>query len=65
MNDVKLNVKALAAMMEMSIEKLAEECDISVSHLKAVSWGRAKMTANDLKRLSEFTHVNIDNIKID
>lgn len=63
MEDIILNLKALAAMKNMSIEKLAEECDIKPSHLKAVSVGKATMTATDLLALAKYTGVNPFNIQ--
>ena len=50
-------------MKNMSIEKLAEECDIKPSHLKAVSVGKATMTATDLLALAKYTGVNPFNIQ--
>ena len=62
MDNIQLNVRALAAMLKISIEELARRCEISPAHLKQVSAGNAKMTAEDLKRLSKFTGVPADNI---
>lgn len=62
MEDVRLNVRALAAMKKVSITDLAEACGINPNHLKQVSAGNVKMTAEDLKRLSEYTGVPADNI---
>lgn len=62
MENIKLNVRALAAKMGMSIESLAEACGIGKSHLKQVSAGNVEMTAYDLKKLSEITKVPADNI---
>ncbi|WP_105302935.1 helix-turn-helix domain-containing protein [Anaerolactibacter massiliensis] len=64
MNDIVLNIKALAAMKNMSIEELAKACEIDYNHLKQVSAGRVKMTAYDLKKLSEITGVPADNIEV-
>lgn len=65
MNGVKLNIRALAALMNVSIEKLAEMCEISPSHLKQVSCGRLKMSAYDLSQLAKVTGISVENIKID
>ena len=54
----KLNVKALAAMMEVNIAKLAEMADISPNHLMDVSSGRVKMTARDIIKLAETCNVS-------
>jgi transcriptional regulator with XRE-family HTH domain len=62
MEDVMLNVRALAAMKKMSIEALAKECGINPNHLKQVSAGNVVMTGEDLKALSKFTGVPADNI---
>lgn len=64
MSEIKLNVRALAAMMNMSIEQMAKECGISDSHLKSVSSGRARMTAEELLKLAEFTKVDPFMIKV-
>ena len=57
MEGIKWNIRALAANKKISIEALAELADISVDHLKAVSSGRATMTARDLIHLSNATGV--------
>ena len=64
MDNIALNIKALAAMKNMSIEELSKQCGIDYNHLKQVSAGRVKMTADDLKRLSAFTEVPAENIRI-
>ena len=58
MEDIKLNVRALAAMQRISIEALAEKAGINPMHLKSVSAGRAKMTAEDLIKLAEATGIS-------
>jgi transcriptional regulator with XRE-family HTH domain len=65
LENVMLNIKAIASMMNMSIKDLAEKTDIDYGHLKQVSSGRVKMTAYDLKKLSEVSGVPTDNIRID
>lgn len=64
MEDIKFNVRALAAMMKGSIEELAKMADINPTHLKDVSANRVKMTARDLVNLSKATGVKIENIDI-
>lgn len=61
--DIKLNVKTLARYKDMSISELAEKCEISQEHLKWVSLGKVKMTAEDLQKLSAFTEIPMENIK--
>ncbi len=63
MENVKLNVKSLAAMLNITIEELAERAGLSKDHLKSVSSGRAIMTAKDIIRLSEVTGVSVSAIK--
>ena len=63
-NEIKVNVKTLAAYMDLSVSDLARKCNISENHLIAVMSGRAKMTAEDLTKLSFFTKVPIQNIEI-
>lgn len=65
MEDIMLNVKALAAMKGMTIVELAQACGINPNHLKQVSAGNVTMTGDDLKRLSRFTGVPGDNIVTD
>ena len=62
MENVKLNVRALAAQLKVSIEKLAEMAEIDANHLKSVSAGRATMTARDLMQLSKATGISPHNI---
>lgn len=59
---IKMNVRALAANMKISIEDLAEKADIDAGHLKSVSSGRATMTATDIIKLSRATGVSPFNI---
>ena len=63
MEGIKLNVKALAGYMRMSIAELAEGAGVDVYHLQAVSADRAKMTADDLVKLAQFTGINPFNIE--
>lgn len=62
MEDYKLTVKAIAANLNIPIEELAERCGISPSHLKNVSSGRARMTADDIVALSNYTGIPEKNI---
>lgn len=64
MDAIKLNIRALAAQMGISVEDLAEQCGISYGHLKQVSTGNVVMTAYDLKKLSEVTGVPTANIYV-
>lgn len=65
MENIKLNVRALAAMLKVSIEELAKMADIEPNHLKAVSAGRTTMTARDLIQLSGITGVSVYHIEIE
>lgn len=64
MENIKLNVRALAAQLKVSIETLAEMCEINPNHLKQVSAGNVPMTAYDLKQLSRVTKVPSENIYV-
>ncbi len=64
MDRIKLNVRALAANMRISIEALADLCQIDRNHLKQVSAGNVEMTAYDLKMLSKVTNIPADNIYV-
>ena len=48
----------LAAMMKMPISELAEKAKINPDHLASVSAGRARMTADDLIKLSDLTGID-------
>ena len=63
MEDIRFSVRMLAALMKTSIEGLAEKADISASHLKSVSSGRATMTADDIVKLSHTTGIPADRIE--
>lgn len=64
MENIKLNIRALAAQMKVSIETLAEMCGINPNHLKQVSAGNVPMSAYDLKQLSRVTKVPAENIYV-
>lgn len=64
MEEIRLNVRALAANMKISIEALADLCGIERSHLKQVSAGNVEMTAMDLKKLAKVTRVPAENIYV-
>lgn len=63
MEDKQFNIRMLAAYMKVSIEKLAEMANISQQHLKNVSAGRTKMTADDIIKLSAATGIPAKNIE--
>ena len=60
---VKLNIKALAAMKNLSIAELANEIGLSPDHLNKVRCAKVQMTATDLMALAEYTGVNPFNIQ--
>lgn len=62
MDDVMFSVRMLAAYMRMSIEKLAEHCEIDAYHLQQVSSGRVKMSADDIVKLSNGTGIPVTRI---
>jgi transcriptional regulator with XRE-family HTH domain len=64
MEEIRLNVRALAANMKISIEALADLCGIERNHLKQVSAGNVEMTAMDLKKLAKVTRVPAENIYV-
>lgn len=57
MENVKLNVRALCAMLGMNLKELAEASGIEYNHLRLVSCGDARMLAEDLMSLSELAKV--------
>ena len=54
MENVKLNIRALAALKKISIHELAKQAGIDPAHLANVSVGRATFTARDLAKLLFF-----------
>ena len=62
--NIKLNIRAIAAQMKVSIETLAEMCEINPNHLKQVSAGNVPMSAYDLKQLSRVSGIPADNIYV-
>lgn len=57
-NEVKWNVKALAANRKQTIKELAIDAGIDPQHLAYVSTGRVKMSTDDLLRLAKLTGVS-------
>lgn len=64
MGDIKFSIKALAALKGMNLSELAEAANINQNHLKDLSTGRVRMTADDLKKLSAATGIPMDNIQV-
>ena len=63
MDGIKLSIKALAAVKGMTIKELADASGISQTHLKDISCGRVRMTADDLIKLSKATEIPMENIQ--
>lgn len=63
MDEIKWNVRALAANRKQSIEALAKDAGIDPVHLRNVSNGRAAMLARELLALSTLTGVHPFNIE--
>lgn len=51
MENIRLNIRALAALKKISIPELAKQAGIDPAHLANVSVGRATFTARDLAKL--------------
>ena len=64
MENIKLNIRAIAAMLNTSIEDLAVRCEINPNHLKQVSAGNVPMTAYDLKKISQIAKEPAENIYV-
>ena len=60
---VKLSVRAIAANENLSIEKLAEKCDLDPVHLRNVSLGRAAMSAKEIMTIAAMVGIDPHNIK--
>ena len=62
MENIKLNIRAIAANEKISIEELAKKCGINPAHLKQVSAGNVKMLAEDVRKIADYTGIPADNI---
>ena len=62
MEDLKLNIRAIAGMRSQSIADLANDAGINESHLLNVSAGRVKLTLEDAIALSKLTGIPAENI---
>lgn len=63
MNDIKLSVKAIAAQFNLTLEEMATKCEISPNHLRMVSSGYVKMTAEDIEKISIAFNIPMQNIQ--
>ena len=63
-SNIKLSIRALAANENLSVEKLAEKCDLDPVHLRNVSLGRATMYAKELIALADNCNISPFNIQI-
>ncbi len=67
MEDTKkliFSVKMLAAYMKVSVPDLAKNAGIDVYHLQQVSYGRVKLSTDDLVKLHNYTGIDVNNIEI-
>ena len=62
MEDLKLNIRAIAGMRSQAIADLAKDAGINDSHLLNVSAGRVKLTLDDAIALSKLTGIPAENI---
>lgn len=62
MEDLKLNIRAIAGMRSQSIADLAKDAGINDSHLLNVSAGRVKLTLDDAIALSKLAGIPPENI---
>ena len=65
MAEIKMNVKTILCYMDMSSETFAEQSGIKVNHLRAIMANRAKMTADDLKKIHKLTNLPYESISGD
>lgn len=63
MDEIKMNVKMLAKLKNMTYRELAEACGMTFDHLKGIIYGTATMSATDLLELSRVTGVAPQNIQ--
>ncbi len=63
MEELKFDVKAIAALKKMSIRELADATGLKFNHLREISQGRVKMTLKDAKILSKFSGVPVEQIE--
>lgn len=63
MDGILFTVKMLAAYKEETVIDLATHSGIDPAHLQQVSTGRLKMSADDLIKLSDYTGIDVRNIR--
>lgn len=62
MDNLKINVKAIASMRNQTIAELAKDAGLNDYHLQNVSAGRVKLTLEDAIQLSKLTSIPAENI---
>lgn len=63
MDDKTFSIKAIASMMNWTIEELAEKSGISKNRLNNISAERTPITLSEAQKLSELTGVPISQIQ--
>lgn len=64
MKEVQLTVRALAAMMKISLDELADRTGIDRSRMKQISAGNVRMYAYELRSISAVTGIPASNIDV-
>lgn len=62
MNEIKLNIRALAAMMNLTLKELAEQSGADYRHLFNVAYRGTALRFEEGLKLSKFTGVPVENI---
>ena len=62
--DTKKSITEIAEGLEISIEELANRSGMDLEHMQQITDGTAKMTAEDLYRISKGTGIPADSIAI-
>lgn len=63
MNDKKWTIKQMCVRLNINMKELAEKSDIPYNHLKMVSAGAVRMTAEDLVKLHNFSGLAMEEIE--
>lgn len=62
MDELKFDVKAIASVMQCTVDELADKTGITRNHLKQVSAGNVRMLFIDAQKLSDISGIPLTQI---
>lgn len=62
MDELKFDVKAIASVMQCTVDELADKTGITRNHLKQVSAGNVRMLFIDAQKLSDISGISLTQI---